>query len=186
MDGELVLLALSLPILFVLHNLEEVIVFEYFMRKNRSKLMARLPGIVAKRVLTVSGASTAGFAVAITVLTVVFVAVGYGAVWWDSPVMWLIWLAGTLVFTVQLAVHVVSAVIWRGYAFGTVTSVIFLPLFVWMIGSLLSRMAFSWPEVAISFVIVYVVGYLGGILFLHGWLIPAFDRKFSRHEQMPV
>ena len=182
MDGKLVVLALSLPILFVLHNLEEVIVFEHFMRTNRAKLTQRLPGFIARRILAMGSASTAGFGLAITILTVVFVVVSYGAVWLNSHVMWLIWLSGALVFAVQLAVHVISAIVWRGYAFGTVTSVIFLPILAWMAENLLSSMAFSWQEIVTAFLIVYAAGYVGGVLFLHGWLIPAFDRRFGQHE----
>ena len=56
----------------------------------------------------------------------------------------------------------ISAIIWRGYAFGAVTSVIFLPLMVWMAENLLSSMVFSWQEIVTAFLIVYAVCYVWG------------------------
>jgi len=183
MSAEIVLIALSLPILFAIHNMEEVVVYEYFMRKNRPKLATRLPKFVAARITKIAaGHTTASFALGITILTLLFAIISYLAVWQNWHILWVIWLAGTLVFTVQLVIHIVSALIWRGYAFGTITSVLFLPVFIIMIQRLVHMMTFSWTEVIIAFLAAYMVGYIGGIALLHGWLMPAFDRRFSEQH----
>jgi hypothetical protein len=183
MTPELILIALSLPILFALHNLEEVIVYEYFMRKNRAKFQKRLPKFLATKITKIAGGhTTASFALGITILTLIFTAISYLAIWQNSHFFWLIWLATTLVFLAQLIVHVVSAIIWRGYAFGTITAIIFLPIFIIMISNFLPLMTFSWPEIIAAFLVIYVVGYVGGIAFLHGWLMKKFDKKFSEKE----
>jgi hypothetical protein len=184
MSAELILITLTLPILFAIHNLEEVIVYEYFMRKNQTKFRQKLPKFVSTKITKVAANhTTASFALGITVLTILFAIISYAAVLTNTHFAWLIWLAAALVLAWQLVVHVLSAIFWRGYAFGTITAVIFLPILVIMIKEFCTILTFSWAEIAIATIGVFVIGYVGGIAFLHGWLMKKFDAKFSNRKE---
>lgn len=184
MTAELAVIALSMPILFALHNLEEIAIFDYFMRKNRTKILQRLPKKAALCIAPVlKSAGSAGFTLAVTVLFVVLAAISYFALWQDNHIAWLVWLAATVVFTFQLVVHIITAIYWRGYAFGTITAVLCLPAFIWMIARFMQIKPFALTEVIIASIIVGVVTYAGGIPLLYARLMRKFEARFGNAKE---
>ena len=109
-----------LPIVFMLHDFEELIMFEPWLRKNRAEIARRFPPI--DRVLRAhhDRLSAAGFAVAvahefslIAGITVVALALGlYG-----------LWFGAFAAFSLHLLVHIAQWVAYRKYVPCVITSV---------------------------------------------------------------
>lgn len=181
MSNELVIIALTMPVLFILHNLEEVIIFDYFIRKNKSRITKMLPRDSLKKFFSIMcSRSNSSFALAITILMLILTLISYAGIYVNNHIVWLLWLAATIIFTIQLVIHITAAIIMRGYAFGTITAVLFLPIFIYMIARFWTLVPMGIGEVVIATVLVGVVAYAGGIPLLFGRVMKAFDRKFGR------
>lgn len=180
MNQELVIITLSMPILFALHNLEEVIIFEYFFRKNNQRIMDSFPKRLRNRACQMmSGHTGSSFSLAITILLTILTVISYLALCFNTHYMWLIWLTATLVFTFQLIVHVVVAIVWRGYAFGTITAVLFLPIFCVMIDRFLALQSFAVAEIVVASLAIGIVTYAGGIPLFFNVIMRWFERRFE-------
>ncbi len=180
MSQELVIITLSMPILFALHNLEEVIIFEYFFQKNNQRIIDSFPKRFRNRVCQMASGHTGGsFSLAITILLIILTVISYLALYLNSHYIWLIWLVATLVFTFQLVVHVVTAIVWRSYAFGTITAILFLPIFCVMINHFLMLQSFAIAEIVVASLVIGIVTYAGGIPLFFNVIMRWFERRFE-------
>ncbi|MGM9740041.1 MAG: HXXEE domain-containing protein [Candidatus Cryptobacteroides sp.] len=121
----ILLLVLPLPIVFIVHDLEEIFLLSKWMLRNKDGVAARFPK-TAPLLDRLAGLGTRGFAIAAAEeLLVLFLVTAY--VLAQCPYAREIWTAIFLAFSIHLLVHVVQAVLVCGYVPGLVTSILLLP-----------------------------------------------------------
>ena len=118
-------IVLLFPFLFLLHEIEEVVVQRRWMALHQARLLQRFPrlrGLIAH----LGSLSTKAFAVAASEeLLLLLLVTCYVLV--DGPGCFYVWAAVFIAFTVHLHVHVVEAVAVRGYVPGLLTTLLLLP-----------------------------------------------------------
>ncbi len=119
------ILMAMLPIIFMIHDFEEIIMFKPWLSKNRSELKARFPqfeNFLAKK--NYFNLSTSAFAVAvlhefILISLVTVLSLLYNSYYW--------WFGAFAVYTIHLFVHIIQWVVYRKYLPVIITSVLTLP-----------------------------------------------------------
>ena len=116
---------LLLPIVFMLHEYEEVIMFEHWLRSNRNELKQRFPKV--ERYISHKGYfnfSTSTFAVGTAHEFVLIALITVCAVWLDAYPWWWAALVG---HTVHLLVHLAQYLVYRKYIPVITTTILTLP-----------------------------------------------------------
>ena len=118
-------LVLPLPLAFILHDTEEAIVQHRWMLKHKDALAGRFPGM--KSVIDyLCGISTKSFVIAVLEeLVVLLLATCYVLV--QGEYSFQIWAALFMAFSFHLVVHVLQAVMVKGYVPGVVSSLLLIP-----------------------------------------------------------
>lgn len=140
----LLFLMTLLPVVFMLHDFEEIIMFRPWLRRNRDELKACFPRFEA--FLTRRGLfdySTSAFAVAVCHEFTLLSVVSYGALY-AGVYGW--WFAAFMAFFLHLFVHVGQWVIYRKYVPVIVTSVLSLPYCFYTFGLFAEAGLLSVPE----------------------------------------
>lgn len=118
-------IVLLFPFLFLLHEIEEVVVQRRWMALHQARLLQRFPRL--RRLIEHLGSlSTKAFAVAASEeLLLLLLVTCYVLV--DGPGCFYVWAAVFIAFAVHLHVHVVQAVAVVGYVPGLLTTLLLLP-----------------------------------------------------------
>ena len=142
-------------LLFVVHDIEEIVVQHRWMLAHRETLARRFPRFqpAVRQLLRLN---TRAFAVAaLEEWLVLWLAVGY--VWLDGPYVTQIASALFMAYAVHLLVHVLQALAWRGYVPGLLTALLQLPLAAFALCSLWSGSTAGeillWSLAAVAFVV---------------------------------
>ena len=131
------------PILFIFHDMEEIIGFGLWLTKNRAFLDNKYPKISN----TYKPYSTEGMAAAVMeelvlCLVICFISRFTG--------FYGLWLGGFVAYTVHLIIHIGQSIVIRKYIPACITSLICIPVSVWVIVRSITLLSYS-----ISGVIVY-------------------------------
>ena len=115
------------PVLFILHDMEEIIWLPGFMEKNREDIIKRYP--IAKKLLSVykEGMNSEAFALAVYEELILLVAVCALAEFSDAEWAMGIWYGGLVGFTVHLVIHILQSLVIRRYIPSLITSILMLP-----------------------------------------------------------
>ena len=116
--------ALTFPLLFIFHDLEEIIGMKQFVNRNADMLQNRFPFLYKK----LKDSTTEGFALAVMEEFVVFTAISLIAIYFDKSLCWNIWFGGFLGLTVHYVMHIGQALVIRRYIPALITSIICLPI----------------------------------------------------------
>ena len=148
--------AFTFPLLFIFHDLEEIIGMKFFLDRNRETLKQRFPFVYNR----FKNFSTEGFALAVMEEFVVFTLIALAALWFDNQLFWNIWLGGFLGLTFHYVVHIGQAVVLRKYIPALTTSIICLPVSVFILyrcfNELLGSLSENMLEIILGAVIVAV------------------------------
>lgn len=117
-------LALTFPLLFIFHDLEEIIGMKRFINRNADMLQNRFPFLYKR----FSNFTTEGFALAVMEEFVVFTAIALLAIYFDNSLFWNIWFGGFLGLTAHYVVHIIQTLVIRRYTPTIITSLICLPI----------------------------------------------------------
>ena len=118
-------LVLPFPLAFLLHDTEEAIVQHRWMLKHKDALAARFPGM-RHLIGYLSRISTMAFVVAaLEELLVLLLATCYVLV--QGEYSFQIWAALFMAFSFHLVVHVLQAVMVKGYVPGVISSLLLMP-----------------------------------------------------------
>ncbi|MDY6205254.1 MAG: HXXEE domain-containing protein [Prevotella sp.] len=118
-------LMLLLPLVFMIHEYEEVIMFRYWLARNREELKRRFPKIERWMAFHgLFGYSTATFAVGTAHEFLLIAVVTFLSVWQEAY-QW--WFAAFMGYTLHLIVHLVQWVIYRKYVPVVITSLLTFP-----------------------------------------------------------
>ena len=127
-------LVLPLPIVFILHDTEEAIVQHRWMLAHREALALRFPNL-RPVIEHLSNIGTKAFVVAaMEELIALIIATSHVLI--GGPYSTQIWSALFLAFSLHLFVHLVQAILFRGYVPGIVTSLIFMPYAIYGLWSI--------------------------------------------------
>ncbi|WP_316571763.1 HXXEE domain-containing protein [Neobacillus sp. YIM B06451] len=142
------------PIMFVLHDLEEIIMIEKWMKTNSMVLYRKLPKSIADRIIKQFSMSTAQFAVAVFVI---FVFVSGSTVMANQYIIQglfgniYIFTIITLTFFLHAFTHLGQSLILRSITPGAITSlIVIIPYSVVLYRSLLVNDVITWEVIFVS------------------------------------
>lgn len=118
------LLIALLPALFMLHDFEEIIMFEPWLKKNREEIRRRFPSLDKILSRNHDRLSTPAFAVAVLHEFLIIAVITYLSLYFDSYVWWF---GAFAAFSLHLFVHIGQWIIFRKYVPFIVTSILALP-----------------------------------------------------------
>ena len=131
-----------LPVIFIFHDMEEVVGFEWFFRKNPD-LIERFPRVLSHyRELT-----TAGFASGVYEELILFGGVSVAAYFLPCNALDALWYGMMLALTAHFAVHIAQVICIRRYIPCIITSVICLPASVVILVRCAGSMVFDTAEI---------------------------------------
>ncbi|MBP5365814.1 MAG: HXXEE domain-containing protein [Bacteroidales bacterium] len=117
------------PVLFIFHDFEEIIGFRWWLDRNKDILQTCFPRFFKQ----FDNYTTEGFALAVFEEFVVCSIGSALAVYVGTPLLLYIWLGGFIGFTFHLFVHIVQSVVLRKYIPALITSVLTLPVCVYIV-----------------------------------------------------
>ena len=121
-------LALSLPLVFMLHDFEELIGAEPWLRANRAALLQRFPRLAPRLVAQLERMAGAPFTYSVFLLFALLTLLSfYTALCGDYR----LWYGVLAVFTAHLLVHLLQWALWRRYIPCIITSLLALPYGFW-------------------------------------------------------
>lgn len=143
-----------LPVAFMIHDLEEIMMLQFWLRQHASSLEKRLPPLASRLLAHFKKLSTASFSLAVAEEFVLLSVATYVTVEWNLYSIW----AGILVaFFVHLISHVLQFVVLGRYTPAIITSIL---TGAYCLGALYYLNALNllvWSEVAIWAVIALFV-----------------------------
>lgn len=117
------------PLLFIFHDMEEIIGFGMWLKKNKSMLDKKYP-FISK---VYENYSTEGMAFAVFeefILCIIFCIL---TVITENQYVYLLWLGSFIAYTLHLVIHIGQSIIIRKYIPSLITSIICLPISIWCI-----------------------------------------------------
>lgn len=118
------------PILFMIHDFEEIIFMRAWLGKNKSFLQMRFPRLSKKMLPHFEQLTTSAFALGVAeefILISIITVVSYLKDWYG------LWIGAFIAFALHLVVHCIQVFIVRKYIPVIVTSVICLPVSIYII-----------------------------------------------------
>jgi hypothetical protein len=122
------LLIALLPLIFMLHDFEEIIMFKPWLEKNRDEIKRRFPRIDKTLSKHHDRLSTSAFAVAVLNEFLIIAVITYVSLYFN---FYYLWFGAFIAFSVHLIVHIVQWVIYGKYVPVIVTSILALPYCVY-------------------------------------------------------
>ena len=144
--------ALALPLLFIFHDLEEIIGMRLFLDRNEDTLQRRFPKI--NRLF--HGTTNEGFALAVMEEFVVFTIIALLALWVDNQFVWNIWLGAFIGLRFHYVVHIGQAIVLRKYIPALATSIICLPISIYILKQCFMMLTVDIWQMIVGVVIVAV------------------------------
>lgn len=160
-----------LPIVFMIHDFEEIIFFKPWIHKNAIYVKERYP-FMAKQLLNFEKLSVAAFSVAVfeefiilSAVTVIAVLSGY----------YNIWLALFMAFSIHIVIHIVQWIIIRRYIPTIVTSILVLPYCIYGFINILKMFS---PAEILMWTIIGIIVMILNLVFAH-YLASKFNKKYN-------
>ncbi len=140
------------PLLFIFHDMEEIIGFGIWYKRNKTMLDERFPAISK----SYGDYSTEGMAAAVYEELILCIAFCLMAIVTDR---YALWLGGFIAYAVHLVMHIGQSIVIRSYIPALVTSTIALPVSIWIIKECIGLLGYSAGTVVFYSVIgIAVVG----------------------------
>ena len=162
---------LLLPILFIFHDMEEIIGFGWFF-KNNPEIFERFPKITA----VYRDFTTAGMALAVYEEFIPFFGISLIAYYFENDVLYTIWLGLLISLTAHFIVHIGQSIYIRKYIPSLITSIICLPIsLVILINSL------QYIDISLSTVLLIggsIMFMIANLRFAH-WLMHRFGKQLG-------
>lgn len=155
------------PLLFIFHDMEEIIGFGIWYKRNKAILDERFPAISK----SYADYSTEGMAAAVYEELILCIAFCLMAIVTGK---YALWLGGFIAYAVHLVMHIGQSIVIRSYISALVTSTIALPVSIWIIKECIGLLGYSAGTVVFYSVIGIAV--VGLNLKLAHLLLPRFTR----------
>ncbi|MDC9367331.1 HXXEE domain-containing protein, partial [Clostridioides difficile] len=112
------------PLLFIFHDMEEIIGFGIWLKKNKSMLDKKYP-FISK---VYENYSTEGMAFAVFEEFIFCIIFCILTVITENQYVYLLWLGSFIAYTLHLVIHIGQSIIIRKYIPSLITSIICLPI----------------------------------------------------------
>lgn len=165
-----------LPLVFMLHDFEEIVMMKSWVAKNSTELRRRFPLLTEKLLGHFTGLSTASFALAVAEEFVLISAITVAAV----EFQWFAWWTGLLLaFFFHLLVHIGQFAVYRGYIPAVITSLPASLYCLYALHAMLTRAGVTWDMLSFRF------GVMLAAMLVNLWVIHRlaawFETKISDH-----
>ncbi|WP_425800977.1 HXXEE domain-containing protein [Desulfitobacterium sp. Sab5] len=164
------------PILFIFHDFEEIIFMRAWINKNRSFLRGRFPVLAPKMFAHFDPITTSAFAlgvaeefILISLITIISAVLNS----YD------IWIGSFMAFTIHLVIHCLQALIVRKYVPVLLTSLVCLPICLYIIYLFLQTTPIM---TIISYSILCLIIMVINIVILFK-MMPIFGKWIAQYEQ---
>lgn len=146
------------PIVFMLHEMEEIIGFKIWLDKNID---------IVKRYNKISmiyqNYSNEGFSVAVLEEYLLYILVTGVSIFLK---MYIIWVGAFIAFSGHLLVHIIQSIVIKRYVPALVSSIILLPISVFLINEVIRTFRYTFSSIVISSIICIIVMLLN-LMFIH-------------------
>ncbi len=160
---------LLLPILFIFHDMEEIIGFGWFFRNNK-QLLERFSKITA----AYNGFTTEGFALAVYEEFIPFFGISLLAYFFPGDVLYALWFGLLLALTIHFLMHIGLSIYIRKYIPSLITSIICLPICLVILMHCIELIVFDLQTVGL--ITGGIVGTMINLKFLH-YLMQRFGEQ---------
>lgn len=163
----------ALPILFIVHDMEEIMGLKLWLIKNRALLDQKYP----KFSNTYRPYSTEGMTAAVMeemVLCLIICIIARIAAFYG------LWLGVFIAYAFHLIVHIGQSMVIKKYIPAFITSVICLPFSIWLIAASIRTLSYSVRNVVLYGLIGVVV--IAGNLKIAHWIMHAFTKELMTME----
>ncbi|MDR1760444.1 MAG: HXXEE domain-containing protein [Fibrobacter sp.] len=161
-----------LPIVFMIHDFEEIIFFKSWIHKNKDYLTEKFPKISKRFLPRMENLSASAFALAVAEEFLLLSLITVGSVLFDN---YLLWLAAFMGFFVHLLVHLGQWIILKRYIPAIGTTFLALVYCVYALYKIIFDNVFPISEMVLWTIIGFVlVG--ANLLFAHK-LAEMYDRR---------
>ena len=162
---------LLLPIIFIFHDMEEIIGFGWFFRNN-PEIFKRYPRITE----AYKDFTTAGMALAVYEEFIPFFGISLLAYYFENDVLNALWFGLMLSLTAHFIVHLMQSIYIKKYVPSLITSIICLPISVVILINSFKYMNFSLMSVVIIFASIILM--MANLKFAH-WLMHKFGKQLG-------
>ncbi|MBQ9361487.1 MAG: HXXEE domain-containing protein [Lachnospiraceae bacterium] len=159
---------LLLPIIFIFHDMEEIIGFGWFFRKN-PQIFERFPRITK----AYKDYTTAGMALAVYEEFIPFFGISLLAYYFEIDVLYILWFGLTISLTVHFVVHIGQSIYVRKYIPSLITSIICLPVSVVILANCVKHIDFS--VVTVILIVASILLMMANLKFAH-WLMNKYGK----------
>ena len=143
-----------LPLIFIFHDMEEIIGMSTFLRKNKGLLEEKYPIILRQY----KDFSTEGFALAVYEELIICIILSALVFFTDVRIFYFVWIGVFIALIFHFVAHIVQSLILRKYIPAIVTSILCLPVSIFIIKISLDSISsgFDYFWMIFSFIIVFV------------------------------
>ena len=164
-----------LPIIFMIHDFEEIIFFKSWIEKNKERLSEKFPKLSKRFIGRFENLSVPAFSVAVAEEFVLLSLVTVLSIMFET---YLLWLGIFMGFFIHLLMHLIQWIAFRKYIPAIYTSLISLIYCVFSLHYILKNKLFEINEILIWTFIGFGIMALN-LLFAHK-LAELFDKKQKR------
>lgn len=166
--NELELIISLFPLVFMIHEFEEIICFKPWVTKNGSWLTSKYPKFV-KQITHIGQLSVPAFSIAVLeefILVSISTVLALTLQWYS------VWIAVFTAFAFHIILHTVQWIVIRKYIPAIITSLLSLPYLIWGLSQILNE--FSLSLIIMCFVIGLLIAIIN--LFLAHKLASQYDK----------
>lgn len=166
------------PILFIVHDMEEIIGFGLWLKRNQTLLDRKYPKISN----TYKPYSTEGMATAVLeemVLCLIICIISRFTEFYG------LWLGAFVAYAFHLIVHVVQSIAIKKYIPAVITSIICLPFSLWCIAISISSLSFSIIQVLV-YSLIGIITVAGNLKIAHRIIHVFTKRLFTQHNYLQI
>ena len=161
-----------LPIIFMLHDFEEIIFFKSWINKNRDYLTKKFPKIATRFLPRLGNLSTPAFALAVAEEFILLSLITLGSVLFDN---YFLWLAAFMGFFVHLLIHLGQWLVFKRYIPAIGTTFLALIYCIYTFYEIITTHIFQTSEIVLWTVVGF--GLVGvNVIFAHK-LAEWFDKR---------
>lgn len=162
------------PILFIVHDMEEIIGFGLWLRKNKDMLAEKYPRIYK----TYCHYSTEGMAVAVLEILLLSIVITVISVVTES---YGLWLGSFIAYALHLVMHMIQSIVVHKYIPAVGTSILCLPITIWIIYQSMAICDFAIGSILLYSVIGIVIA-MCNLKFAH-MLMNCFTKWMKNQEE---
>jgi hypothetical protein len=166
-----------LPIIFMLHEFEEILFLKIWLHKDREYLCNKFPKTGQKIYFQYSGFTTSGFVFAIAEEFLLISILTYVAIIFQKEYMWFTVFMG---FSIHIIIHIFQWIIYKKYLPVTVSSILVLPYCIYGFKYFIDNNVINAFWIIISS-IIGIVAVVLNLKFIH-----YIGHKFSNYENKTI